>query len=256
MKYAIVQTENILRLHEASTALMQRDPGLPGMGLMFGDTGFGKSTAAAWLNNRVHGVYVRARALSTPSSFLGSILRELDTEPARTGGCAAMLDQIVERLALTGRPLMIDEADYVAEKKTLTETLRDIHDLSTVPVILIGMAGIHRTLDRRRQLSGRLAQWVEFTGLDEKDARQVADELCEVNVADDLLHDLNAKAAGEIRRLVVGLGRIEQRAKHLGRDNLNLQAWGKDDYFLGRVANPAATRNSKQGRGKVAHLRG
>ena len=45
MRYAIVQTENIMRLHEASTALMQREPGMPGMGLVHGDTGYGKSTA-------------------------------------------------------------------------------------------------------------------------------------------------------------------------------------------------------------------
>lgn len=244
MKYRIVQTENILRLHEASTALMERHAGMPGMGVVHGDTGAGKSTACAWLNNKVHGIYVRARALSTPSSFLGSILRELDMEPANS--CAAMVDQIVERLALTGRPLMVDEADYVAEKVRLTETLRDIHDLSTVPVILIGMNQITRKLDRRRQLSGRLAQAVEFGPIDAEDARAVADTLCEVMVADDLLDDLRHKAGGEIRRIVVGLGHIEQRAHSLGRNELDIKGWGKGDYFVGRASavagKPAGTK--------------
>lgn len=249
MKYAIVQTENILRLHEASTALMQRHAGMPGMGVVHGDTGQGKSTACAWLNNKVHGVYVRARALSTPSSFLGSILHELDIEPARS--CAGMVDQIVERLALSGRPLMIDEADYVAEKIRLTETLRDIHDLSTVPVLLIGMAGITRKLDRRRQLSGRLAQSVEFQAMDAEDARAVADALCDITVGDDLLADLNEKAGGEIRRVVVGLGRIEQRAKQLGQDHLDRKAWGKASYFEGRIA----TAPQQADGGRVARVR-
>ncbi|MES1936713.1 ATP-binding protein [Salinisphaera hydrothermalis] len=249
MKYEIVQTENIARLHEASTALMERHVGMPGMGVVHGDTGYGKSTACAWLNNRVHGIYVRARALSTPSSFLGSILKEIDVEPARS--CAGMVDQLVERLALSGRPLMIDEADYVAETARLTETLRDIHDLSTVPVILIGMAGITRKLDRRRQLSGRLAQSVEFTGMDLEDARLVADTLCEIRVAEDLLADLRDKAAGEIRRVVVGLTRIEQRARQLNTDTLDLRAWGKANYFEGRIASAPA----KASTGRVTSIR-
>lgn len=250
MKYRIVQTENILRLHEASTALMERPAGMPGMGVVHGDTGAGKSTACAWLNNKVHGVYVRARALSTPSSFLGSILKELDMEPTRS--CAGMVDQVVERLALSGRPLMIDEADYVAEKPRLTETLRDIHDLSTVPVILIGMNQLTRKLDQRRQLSGRLAQAVEFGPVDMEDARTVADTLAEVSVADDLLADLHTKAAGEIRRIVVGLNHIEQRAHSLGRDELDLKGWGKGDYFVGRTAaGQAPTRRN----GRVTSIR-
>jgi DNA transposition AAA+ family ATPase len=250
MRYQIVQTENLVRLHEASTALLERPPGMPGMGIVHGDTGYGKSTACAWLNARVHGIYVRARALSTPSSFLGSILRELDVAPANS--CAAQVDQIVERLAMSRRPLLIDEADYVAQQVRLTETLRDIHDLSTVPVILIGMAGLTRSLDRRRQLSGRLAQSVEFAGMDADDARLVADTLCEVHVADDLLEDLRAKAAGEIRRVVVGLSRIEQRAKQQNADSLDLRGWGKSGYFEGRVA---AARPAASSTGRVARIR-
>lgn len=249
MRYKIVPVKNIARLSEASHALIERSLGMPGMGVIWGDTGAGKSTAAAWLNTQVHGVYVRARKLSTPSSFLGSILRELDIEPKLT--CAAMVDQIVERLAQTGRPLMVDEADYVAEKATLTETLRDIHDLSTVPVILIGMKGIQRKLDTRRQISGRLAQWVEFAPMDAEDARLVADQLCEVQVADDLLFDLLAKAGGEIRRVVVGLARIEQLAKARGMGSMAAADW-QGDYFMGRVAvTPAAPAS-----GKVQRLRG
>lgn len=242
MRYAIVPVKNIARLSTASDELLARHVGMPGMGVIYGPTGFGKTTATAWIVNQVHGVYVRCKKLSTPSSFLGSILQELEVEPAHT--CAARVDQIIERLAQTGRPLFVDEADYVAESTRLTDTLRDIHDLSTVPVVLIGMEGVQRKLDRRPQFSGRLAQWVQFQPLDHGDARLVADQLCEIDVADELLDDLVEKAGGEIRRVVVGLTHIEQAARARGLDAMEAKDW-KGDYFVGRIA-------AERRQGKVA----
>ncbi|WP_435100790.1 AAA family ATPase [Arhodomonas sp. AD133] len=252
MRHRIVPVKNVARLSEASDALIQRGLGMPGMGLIWGHTGYGKTTAATWLINRVNGVYVRPIATTTPSTFLGSILRELDQEPK--GSCAQMVERIVERLATSMRPLFVDEADYVADSKKLTETLRDIHDLSTVPVVLIGMAGIQRKLAQRQQLAGRIAQWVEFTAADLEDARALADGLCEVGVADDLLERLHRASGGEIRRITVGLGRIEQHAKARSLDVIGAADWtlGDEGFFLPRAGGDAPKRAG----GKVAAIQG
>lgn len=244
MKHRIVPIKNVIALSEASDALIHRGMGMPGMGLIWGQTGAGKTTAATWLINRVHGVYVRALSTSTPSSFLGSILRELDQEPG--GSCAQMVERIVERLATSMRPLFIDETDYVADSKRLTETLRDIHDLSTVPVVLIGMQGIQRKLQHREQLSGRIAQWVEFGPADHEDARALTDGLCEVEVADDLLERLHSAAGGEVRRICVGLGRIEQHARARSLDRISLADWshGDEGFFIPRAAGSPGARGS------------
>ena len=50
-----------------------------------------------------------------------------------------MLSFIVEKLTLSGHPLFVDESDYLTENRKMLETLRDIHDVSQVPVIMIGM---------------------------------------------------------------------------------------------------------------------
>jgi len=254
VKHRIIPVKNVARVHEASEALIQRDLGMPGMGLIYGETGYGKSTAATWLVNRTRGVYVRAMATSTPSSLLGSILRELDQDPK--GSCAQMVERIVELLARSGRPLFIDEADYLADSKRLTETLRDIHDLSLVPVILVGMAGIQRKLVHRRQLSGRLAQWVEFQPCDFEDARALADGMCEVEVADDLLARLHKHAAGEIRRITVGLGRIEHYARARSLESVCAADWreGDEGFFLGGGRGRAPAR--PKGGAKVAAIGG
>ncbi len=248
MRYKICHTKNVARLSEAGDALINRGPGMPGMGLIWGPTGYGKTTAAAWFVNQCHGVYVRAMAMWCPSAMLAAILRELDIEPC--GNNSQMADLIIEKLAQHNRPLFIDEADYLLDKNRMVETLRDLHDMSTVPVILIGMDGIQRKIIGRQQLTGRLAEWVEFAGADMEDARILADGLCEVKVTDDLLTDLHHAASakrkgGEIiggasaRLIVVGLSRIEQHARHRNLKSVSAKDWPRGkSFFLGEAPVP------------------
>lgn len=240
MRYRILPVKNVSRLQEAGDALIQRERGLPGMGLIWGPTGYGKTTAATWFINQCHGVYIRAMRLWSPKVMLTNIARELDLDTkGRNNG--EMVEAIIQRLVDTGRPLFIDEADYIVESKRLTDTLRDIHDLSTVPVILIGMHGIEKRIRGNEQFTGRIAQWVSFEGIDRTDTRMLADGLTDVQIADDLLAMLHQAASpkrgttgAEVRRLVVGLGRIEQYARSRGLDSIKAADWPNgSDFFIG-----------------------
>ena len=259
MKFKILPVKNVSRLNEAGNALIQRDLGMPGMGLIWGPTGYGKTTAATWFINQCHGVYIRAMRLWSPKSMLTAIARELDQDvKGRNNG--EMVEAIIQRLAETGRPVFIDEADYIVESRRLTDTLRDIHDLSTVPVILIGMHGIEKRIRGNEQFTGRIAQWVAFEGLDLADAKLLAGGLAEVEIAPDLLQQLHRAASpktlsggaspgAEVRRLVVGLGRIEQYARSRGLQRIGAEEWPHgDEFFIGQAA-PGGKP------GKVASLR-
>ncbi|MEJ1358303.1 MAG: ATP-binding protein [Candidatus Sedimenticola sp. (ex Thyasira tokunagai)] len=247
MKFKILPVKNVSRLNEAGQALIQRDLGMPGMGLIWGPTGYGKTTAATWFINQCHGVYIRAMRLWSPKTMLTALARELDLDvKGRNNG--EMVEAIIHRLAETGRPVFIDEADYIVESRRLTDTLRDIHDLSTVPVILIGMHGIEKRIRGNEQFTGRIAQWVSFEGLDMIDARLLADGLAEVKIADDLLQQLHraaspknrqggASCGAEVRRLVVGLGRIEQYARSRGLQSISAAEWTNgNEFFIGKAA--------------------
>lgn len=236
MKSKIVPISNVARLSEAARALMDRPPGMPGMGLIEGQTGYGKTTAAAWIITRTNGVYVRALAMTTPSSLLEAICKELGVMRRATN--VGTVEEIVRKLAETQRPVFIDEADYVAEQKKLIETLRDIHDLATVPVVLIGMDGIRRKLTQWKQLTGRIAQWVDFQPSTVDDVRLLARELAEVAIADDLVTKLHAATQGSVRLTVVGLGRIEQFARSRGLDRVGALEWGSGDFFIGAAPTP------------------
>lgn len=237
MRSKIIPVSNVARLAESGEALLSRANGMPGMGLVWGETGFGKSTAVAWLATRQHGVYVRALATTTPSSMCESICREIGI--ARRATNVGTIEVIVEKLAETNRPLFIDEADYVVDQKKLVETLRDIHDLSSVPVILIGMASIRRAISGRQQLSGRISQWVEFQPSTLDDTRMLATQLAEVEVSDDLVQRLHESTRGSVRLAVVGLSRVEQYARSRGLSKIGLMEWPKSaDFFMGNAPKP------------------
>lgn len=242
MKSKIVPIKNVARLSDAGESLMRRAPGMPGMGLIHGETGYGKTTAVTWHSNRCNAAYVRAYALWTPASMLRAILKELGRE-AR-GSCALMMDDIVEALALSGRPLYMDEADYLIDSKQMTESLRDIHDMSTVPVILIGMGGIDQKLAHRKQLTGRVMQDVRFEKLDIEDAGLLASELAEVELAPDLLEYVHQESCGSTRLVCVALSRIETYGKARGMARVTRSDWGKRPLFTGEAPTAAPTQQT------------
>ncbi|MEW6708280.1 MAG: ATP-binding protein [Candidatus Riflebacteria bacterium] len=231
MRSHVVVVKNISRLSVASGALLTRTPGTPGIGLIFGKSGLGKTTATAWFVNQCNGVYVRALSTWTSSAMLQEILKELDTAPTKLRA-SSMVRQIAEILRLTGRPLFLDEFDYIVEDKKMTETLRDIHDLSSVPIVLVGMDGVRQKVQVRDQFVNRIAQWVEFQSADLEDCTMLAKELCEVKIHPDLLRRLFEASKGVIRLIVIGLDVIERRAKTLGLTEVGIDEWGSASFFL------------------------
>lgn len=233
----IVPVKNVAKLNDAGEALRRRPAGMPGMGLVHGETGYGKTTAVTWYANRCNAAYVRATSLWTPAAMLTKIAEELRIQAK--GSCSQMMDSIIEALALSNRALFVDEADYLVDNKRMTESLRDLHDMATVPVILIGMGGIDQKLSHRKQLTGRVMQDVRFQPLDLEDARSLANANCEVKVADDLLERLHRQSNGSARLLIVGLARIEQRARIMGASEIGSSSWGKaDGFFTGDAPTP------------------
>lgn len=230
MKNRLAPVKNIAALSAAYEELDTRDAGVPGMGLVHGYTGAGKTTAIAWLTSRTRGVFVRAAATWTPSAMLGKIMIELGGEPL--GRSAAMVDFITAGLAEAQRPLFVDEADYLLHNLKMLETLRDIHDISGRPVVLIGMEGIERRLVTRPQLARRISRWVEFKHADLEDASILANHVCEVKVAEDLLAHLHNQARGSMGLMTVGLSRIESLGKANGLTIVTEADWGDRRLFI------------------------
>lgn len=232
MKYQVVRTKNLVRLHDALTELSQQGPSVPLFGLLSGRTGAGKTTALASVVAKTRAIPVRANAATSLNSLLDALCFELRIEE-RKNRVSEKFRLICEALTERPRPIFIDEADYLCRIPMTLEILRDIHDTVGIPVLLVGMTGIEGRLVHHRQLARRISIKVEFDGCDLEDARLVADTLCEAKVADDMLKLIHNKSQGCIGLMVVAMARVEAFARNQGLAEVTAKAWGKKELFLG-----------------------
>lgn len=234
MTKVVAPVKNVIALQDVIDSLSNRDYGVPGIGLVHGKSGLGKTTAVTYLFNQINGIYVSMRTTDTATSLLARIMDELGAQPLSR--VSKMVDYIVEQMSLHERALFIDEADYLMGYVRLLETVRDIYDATEVPVVLIGMDQIARRISSRKQFYNRISEWSEFKPADLDDVITMADYLIrhEIRVDHDLLDDLRIKSVGELRRITIGLKRIEKLALVNELDLVTPAHWG-DQPFFGRM---------------------
>ena len=230
MKHEMAMTTNVRRFLAAVRELNDRPLGVEGMGLLWGQPGEGKSTTVAFATNTLDGIFLRANVCWTVTSMLGALMVELGQPAGRFR--APMVDASVRCLREHPRPIFIDEADYLLRNTDMLDTMRDIYDNTESPVVLIGMEEMARKVQTNERFARRITQWVEFRGLSMADARTLADTVCDVGIADDLLSALYDASRSNIGRMTTGLSRIEQLAKFNHLESVSLDQWGDRAFFF------------------------
>ena len=198
MKDKIVITENISNSVSSVENLKEKPERLDRMALWYGKWGFGKTTALEFFYTNNFCFYVRAMAAwcRSVNMMIEDILRSYRVE-AR-GRFKQDMRELIRIVKKHQYPLFIDEADRVVRKSILIETVRDIYDLTRIPIILIGQENIINILQRRDlgQVFSRITEIVEFRELSAQDIQRIAKELC------DLECDL--KVASFIKNITLG----------------------------------------------------
>lgn len=237
MRPEIATTKILTLALQAVDDVINRPHGVEGMVTIVGKPGAGKTTAVGRIADMYDGIYVRAISCWTKTTMLGAICQELGAPTEGKGRLHRRVDMMsfIQRQLQTSphRPLIIDEADYLADQMEMLDTVRDIYDLLGNPIVLVGMETF--TAKVQHQSAGRFArritQWVEFKAVDFQDTRTIAETCCEVAVADDLLRHLQSAADGNVGRIVTGLSKIEASAKRAGRTSVSLEEWGDKPLF-------------------------
>ena len=172
--------------------------------------------------------------LTTKRLYLRAILYEMSIPAANN--VAEMFDQAVEQLRLSGRPLILDEADHLA-KNSCMEMVRGLMDKSRVCVVLSGEELLMKKLERWERVHSRILKPVAAQPADANDLRVLAKLYCTgVAVGQDWLDELMKQTGGNTRRVVVNLNRARNEAAALG--TISLQTWGERGWYTGHSPAP------------------
>lgn len=211
MRLTFAHTSNVNRFLAGVSGVEQRAAKEAGWLLVTGEAGYGKTRTVQWWVVKHGAVYLRAKAAITPHWLLGELVRELEQAPAKTS--EELFAQALDVLSRDPRPIVIDEAEHALHDVRVLESVRDLSDLTEVPVVLVGMERVQTRIARYKQISSRIAEVVEFKPATEEDVRACCDTLCEVAVDDDLVAEVHRQTSGRVREVVNAIGAIERQAK-------------------------------------------
>jgi DNA transposition AAA+ family ATPase len=210
-KIFISSTDNVKRFLSSMDRLKSVTDEDPKMALFYSEPGHGKTKCITWyVLNGGEGVLVRAKALMNGCWLLRSIVNELGQAPAHS--TEDLFNQVIEQLTYRPTPIFIDEIDHIAAHTQLIETIRDIHDITHVPIILIGMANIDKRLMRHKHFYDRLVEIVKFSTLTKKDIASIINQMCEVTILDDGIDYITERTGGKFRLLRYWMRRAEKLA--------------------------------------------
>lgn len=233
---SVAPLRNVAALVALIDRVQDRSASLPGMATFYGPSGYGKTTAAVYAANRFQAYTVQVKSAWTKKKLCQAILADLGIPPAKT--IADMVDQISEEIALTGRPLLIDEADFLVARKMI-EIVRDIYESSGATVILIGEELLPQKLQEWERVHGRMLDWVAALPADASDVAHLAPIYCpEVELNADLKDYLLKVSNNSIRRICINLDRVLEFAKTRGLNRVSMNDWGKTDFFTGTAPAP------------------
>jgi len=222
---------NVAMCVKALDRAMKRPRYLPGMVCFYGPSGWGKTFAACYTANKFKAFYVECRSTWTRKAILQAICREIGITEART--IYDMTDQIIERLKVSGAPIIIDEMDHIVDKGAVN-LIRDLYDGAGTPILMIGEEMMPKKLKKWERFHGRVLDWVPAQPGDVEDARVLMQFYCKkAGVKDDLLHSISALSKGSIRRMVVNLARVEEIALGMGLDMIGLKELGGNPLWTG-----------------------
>jgi DNA transposition AAA+ family ATPase len=210
MKAKFVRTKNVKNFITTITNLQNRAEGVPGMALVYGEPGLGKTQSALWWAANNDGILISAKQSMSVRWLLEDIVKELGETPFFRS--SDLFEQIVMELIKRPRVLIVDEIDYLATDKCAVEMLRDIHDRTHNPIVLIGMSMADKKLKRYKHLYDRFSEILHFESFSIDDVKFLISELSEIKIADEVIQNIY-QTKNRFRQIVKLINKAETIAK-------------------------------------------
>ena len=227
MKKIFVKTDNVKKFITMMNNLQNRPEGVPGMGLVYGEPGLGKTQAINWWAFKNDAILIRCNQQMTSRWLLGEILDNMGEIPSYT--TSDCFNQVIKNLLIKPQAIMVDEIDYLTIDSRAVETLRDIHDRTNVPLVLIGMTSAKSRLKKFKHLYDRLSEIVKFEMFSKADIQTIVKNLSEVEMTDCAIKYIYTNIK-RFRQIVKLINKAELFAKSNGLSSI-------DEVLLKEVMN-------------------
>ena len=219
---------NVELCMQALERAMNREKHLPGLVCLYGPSGWGKTMAACYAYRELGAYHVEYRRNWRLKNLLQAILKEMGEPQGKTN--SEMFDQVVDILSEGDTPLIIDEMDRAVERKTV-EDIRDLHDASGAPILLIGEENLPHNLQKWERFYRRVLLWVPAQAMTIQDMVLLNDLYNKgLDVSEELLlmaYEVSYDSPG---RAVLRLKEINEFAKQKGLASIGVKEWGNRQF--------------------------
>lgn len=204
----------------------------PRLGMLYGYSGYGKSVGAAFAAARTNATYVCAKSVWTQRTLLEAIATSLGINKlARTA--PKILEQIIEQLTIFPRPLVIDEMDFLVKRQAV-EIIRDIHDATSIAIMMIGEEDLPAKLKEWERFDNRIRVATAAQPASDDDTLALRDHYClRAKIADDLALLFKQACRGCTRRIVTNLIEADTIARDERQANPDRAWWGNRPIMTG-----------------------
>lgn len=192
MKPKFVLTKNVKGFINLIHNLKNKPDNISKIGLVYGNAGLGKTKTAIYLSIKFDTIYIRTTNKMTTKWLLEEIAKELDEIPRFY--TADIFRQCVNTLKNKPQMIIVDEIDYLLVDFKTIETLRDLHDETGAPIILVGMQLAKYKLKKHNHLFDRISETYNFTEFEYSDIKQITEEISEVDITKEAIHIIHNKA--------------------------------------------------------------
>ncbi|WP_027179886.1 AAA family ATPase [Maridesulfovibrio bastinii] len=195
MKNVFIETSNVSTFRSAIRKVEDTEKGQPGLVVAHGRAGRGKTMAA--LNyHAVHGgIYLRAWERWTQTAFLQALCFEVcGMRPRSANNCKRKIMEMLDKEIQT---VFIDEADRLNIGRI--EDLRDIHDETGAPIVIIGEEELQGLLGERRRIWSRVTQDVVFGPVIDEDVALFGLDAAGLDIEAFACQQIVKKADGDFR---------------------------------------------------------
>ncbi len=227
MKKIFVKTKNVKNFISLMSEIQNLPPNISKIALVYGEHGLGKTKTIIWWATRNNAIYVRANNEMTQGALLKEIAIELGERPYFL--MQDNLNVILKHLKTEPQIIIVDEVDYLIGNKNVIEILRDIQDMTGVPIVLVGMGLIDKKISRFKHFEDRIYKKMKFEHFDISDIKEILKELTDLKFTEDAISYLSTRT-NQFRQLVKLINKLEK----LSETN---EIKEFDEYMIRRIFN-------------------